>query len=106
MQDVQEIVSVIRDGLDDAELAKTIKRCVITNTWRLRSILKMVEMKDIIIRTPIAIVPTSCMDMRASSIDERAGSYALRALSSRFLLSSNTKDSKRLNRTDASGLNA
>jgi hypothetical protein len=41
MQDVQEIVSVIRDGLDDAELAKTIKRCVITNTWRLRSILNI-----------------------------------------------------------------
>ncbi|SMG62328.1 conserved hypothetical protein, partial [methanotrophic bacterial endosymbiont of Bathymodiolus sp.] len=74
MQDVQEIVSVIRDGLDDAELAKTIKRCVITNTWRLRSILKMVEMKDIIIRTPIAIVPDEAMATHTQELEKWANS--------------------------------
>lgn len=74
MQDVQEIVSVIRDGLDDAELAKTIKRCAITNTWRLRSILKMVEMKDIIIRTPIAIVPDEAMATHTQELEKRANS--------------------------------
>jgi hypothetical protein len=74
MQDVQDIVSVIRDGLDDAELAKTIKRCAITNTWRLRSILKMVEMKDISIRTPIAIVPDQAMATHTQELEKRANS--------------------------------
>lgn len=73
-QDVQEIVSVIRDGLDDAELAKTIKRCAITNKWRLRSILKMVEMKDIIIRTPIAIVPDEAMATHTQELEKRENS--------------------------------
>jgi hypothetical protein len=42
-----------------------------------RSILKMVEMKDIIIRTPIAIVPDEAMATHTQKMEKRANSLLL-----------------------------
>lgn len=75
MQDVQTIVSLIRDGLADAELAQTVRRCVVINAWRLRATLKMAGVKDAVIQTPAATVPDEAMAAHAQGLEKRATGF-------------------------------
>ncbi len=72
MKDTQAVVSLIRDTLADEELAKTVKRSVVTNAWRLRSILKNVGTKGAVIHTPATAVPEAAMITLTQELETRA----------------------------------
>lgn len=72
MKDIQTIVSLIRDILADEDLAKTVKRTVVTNAWRLRSIIKNAGIEDAIIHAPVAAVPEAAMTTLAQELETRA----------------------------------
>lgn len=75
MKNVQAVVSLIRDSLADEELAKTVKRCAVTNAWRLRSILKTVGVKDAVIQIPAAAVPDTAMAALAQGLETWATGF-------------------------------
>ncbi len=72
VQNMQMIVLLIRDGLADAELASAVRRSAVTNTWRLRTILKMAGVKDAVIKTPAAAVPVEQINAHTLELEQRA----------------------------------
>ena len=75
MQDVQAIASVIRDNLGDEELANTVKRCAVQNSWRLRSVLKTVGLKGVAIKATQAEVPDAEMAAHSEGLEKRAAGF-------------------------------
>lgn len=75
MQDVQAIASLIRDNLGDEELANTVKRCAVQNSWRLRSVLKTVGLKGVAIKATQAEVPDAEMAAHSEGLEKRAAGF-------------------------------
>ncbi len=72
MHDMQTMVSLIRDGLADSELADTFRRSVVMNVWRLRAIIRSIGIENATIIAPAAAMPAQALAAQAQGLEQRA----------------------------------
>jgi len=71
LHELREFVSVIRDNLDDTELAATVRRVGLMATWRRRAILRVLETENNFELPPVASVPISELNAHVNDLSKR-----------------------------------
>lgn len=72
VNELGELVAVIRDDLDDAVLAATVRRVGLMAAWRLRAVLRALETDENPEFPPVAPVPATELDAHVGDLSRRA----------------------------------
>lgn len=72
VQELGDLVAAIRDDLDDAALAATVRRVGLIAAWRLRAVLRTPETDENPKLPPVAPVPLAELDAHVSDLSRRA----------------------------------